>query len=107
VAIGLYLPIQLTVSIFIGGLIRGLLEGEERVDTFERKIKVDSGILYASGLIAGEGVIGVLLAILSVVGVKSSLNFNFGILGTLIAFVSVILLLMKASVFKKVYEEEI
>jgi len=106
VAIGLYLPIQLTATIFIGGAIRGLLDSDEdRMDTLERKIKVDTGILFASGLIAGEGLIGVILAILSVMGINLGLGFNFGVLGTIIGFALVIFSLLKASVFKRVYGE--
>ncbi len=107
VAIGLYLPIQLTATIFIGGIIRGFLEGDEdRMDTFERKIKVDTGILFSSGLIAGEGLIGVLLAFISVMGINIGIDFSFGILGTAVCFMFVIVSLLKVSVFKKVYEED-
>ncbi len=106
IAIGLYLPIQLTSTIFIGGLIRGLLDYEEdRVDSFERKIRIDNGILYASGLIAGEGMIGVVLAIFSVLGLNLDLGVRFGKLGTVICFGVVVASLLKVSVFKKVYEE--
>lgn len=105
IAIGLYLPIQLTTTIFIGGLIRGLLDKEdEETDTFERKIKVDSGILFASGLIAGEGIVGVILAILAVAGMNIDLGFNAGPLGTVVCFSVVIAVLLKVSVFKRVYE---
>ncbi|GAB6106525.1 OPT family oligopeptide transporter [Fusibacter bizertensis] len=107
IAIGLYLPIQLTSTIFIGGVIRGFLEGDEdRMDTFERKIKVDTGILFSSGLIAGEGLIGVILAFISVMGIDIGFKFNFGVLGTAVCFSLVIISLLKASIFKRVYEEE-
>ncbi len=106
IAIGLYLPIQLTTTIFIGGLIRGLLDKEdEQTDTFERKMKVDSGILFASGLIAGEGIIGVMLAILAVAGMNIDAGINAGPIGTVICFSVVIGILLKVSVFKRVYEE--
>ncbi len=106
IAIGLYLPIQLTTTIFIGGLIRGLLDrDEEHIDTFERKTKVDNGILFASGLIAGEGIVGVLLAFVAVAGMNIDVGINTGPIGTVICFLIVIAILMKVSVFKKVYEE--
>lgn len=106
VAIGLYLPIQLTSSIFLGGLVRGLLDKEEdRVDTFERKIKIDNGILFSSGLIAGEGIIGVILAIFSVLGINTGLGIDLGGIGTFVCFSAVVFSLMKVSVFKKVYED--
>lgn len=106
IAIGLYLPIHLTSTIFIGGLIRGVLDhDEEHEDTFERKMKVDSGILFASGLIAGEGLIGVLLAIFSVIGLNLGVGINLGSIGTVICFGAVIISLLKVSVFKRVYED--
>lgn len=105
IAIGLYLPIQLTSTIFIGGIIRGALDyDEENADTFEQKIKIDSGILFASGLIAGEGIIGVILAIVSVLGLNMQLGFSLGLPGTVICFAFVIAILLKVSVFKRVYE---
>ncbi|MBQ8014440.1 MAG: oligopeptide transporter, OPT family [Treponema sp.] len=63
VAVGLYLPIHLSVPIFIGGLLRAFFDrkGEEGKAITER------GILYSSGLIAGEGLIGILLAVFAVI----------------------------------------
>ena len=63
VAIGLYLPIHLSAPIFAGGLLR---------EFFDRKGEAGSaitekGILYGSGMIAGEGLIGILLAIFAVI----------------------------------------
>jgi len=74
IAIGLYLPLHLSVPIMVGGVLRYLTdkdgayapEGElgERV-----KHKTESGILFSSGLIAGEGLVGILLAVLAVCGI--------------------------------------
>lgn len=63
VAIGLYLPIHLSVPIFAGGLLRAFFDrkGDEGKEITEK------GILYGSGLIAGEGLIGILLAIFAIV----------------------------------------
>ncbi|OQY30166.1 MAG: oligopeptide transporter, OPT family [Candidatus Cloacimonetes bacterium 4572_55] len=61
-AVGLYLPIHLSVPIMIGGLIRFFVEKRTPEKT-ERKEKTERGILYSSGLIAGEGLMGVALAI--------------------------------------------
>lgn len=46
--------------------MRGLLERKKENEIKIRQ-KVDSGILYSSGLIAGEGLIGILLAILAII----------------------------------------
>jgi putative OPT family oligopeptide transporter len=59
-AVGLYLPVHLAVPIMVGGLVRLLVErrytGEERGDRREK------GVLFASGLIAGGAMIGVIYA---------------------------------------------
>ncbi|MGB3366112.1 MAG: oligopeptide transporter, OPT family [Acidaminobacteraceae bacterium] len=102
VAIGLYLPIQLTTTIFIGGLVRGMInKNKDGVDTFESKNKEDAGILYSSGLIAGEGIVGVLFAILAVIGIQFKFPINGGVLGTIVAFLIIIYTLMRNSVYKK------
>lgn len=59
-AVGLYLPIHLSVPIMAGGLLRLIYEKREE-RTKER------GILYASGMIAGEGIIGILLAVFAMI----------------------------------------
>ena len=59
-AVGLYLPIHLSVPIMAGGLLRLIYEKREE-RTQER------GILYASGMIAGEGIIGILLAVFAMI----------------------------------------
>ena len=66
VTIGIYLPLELEVPIFIGGVIHFLLKSyqkkramaKEAVETLDRR-----GLLFASGLITGEAIIGILLAV--------------------------------------------
>lgn len=71
VAIGLYLPIHLSTPIFIGGLIRWFFEKKKACKAeSERKDMIDRGILYSSGMIAGEGLIGILLAVFAVIPFK-------------------------------------
>ena len=68
IAIGLYLPIYLSVPIFIGGIIRWFFERKkEGRSEEESKGIIDRGVLYSSGLIAGEGLIGILLAVFAVI----------------------------------------
>jgi uncharacterized oligopeptide transporter (OPT) family protein len=61
VAVGLYLPLELSVPIFIGGLVSYLVGRRlaARGDTSASR----GGILFASGLITGEALMGILLAI--------------------------------------------
>lgn len=60
VAVGIYLPFHLSVPIFVGGLIAYLTSGKIRHD--EKKMN-QSGLLLASGLITGEALLGILLAV--------------------------------------------
>lgn len=59
-AVGMYLPIHLSSAIMLGGIIRYIVE------KFTKE-KVDKGILFSSGMIAGEGLVGIILAIMEVV----------------------------------------
>lgn len=103
IAIGLYLPIHLTTTIFIGGFVRGILNLEFiNFNEFERQEKIGSGILYASGLIAGEGIVGIILALLSVLNINIALGFDIGPKGTIILFSFLVYMLIKWSVLKKV-----
>jgi putative OPT family oligopeptide transporter len=57
-AVGIYLPLGSLTPIFVGGLVRRLVEAK-RKDT---SADGDAGVLAASGMIAGEGLAGVLIA---------------------------------------------
>ncbi|MBD67128.1 MAG: oligopeptide transporter, OPT family [Halobacteriovoraceae bacterium] len=59
-AVGIYLPVTLAIPIFFGGLIRFIVS-RKRQEVEEGK---DKGVLLSSGFIAGEAIMGVLLAIL-------------------------------------------
>jgi putative OPT family oligopeptide transporter len=92
-AIGVYLPLATMAAIFVGGCIRALCEraGKGRVDA-----SGDPGVLAASGLVAGEGLAGVLVAAL-VAGqlVPRSLAPRLGgVMGELVALVVVLLIAM-------------
>lgn len=86
VAIGIYLPIHLSAPIFVGGIIRWFIEKRKKCSSEEeRKSFIENGVLYSSGLIAGEGLIGILLAILAIIPFKTGSVSDFinlgGILG--------------------------
>ncbi|MDD5091876.1 MAG: oligopeptide transporter, OPT family [Candidatus Wallbacteria bacterium] len=61
-AVGLYLPLHLSTPIILGGIIRGWLDAK-CTDKAENNERNEKGILYSSGLIAGEALMGVVLAI--------------------------------------------
>jgi putative OPT family oligopeptide transporter len=58
-AIGVYLPLSTMAAIYVGGCVRLLAD---RGRTAESKVSGDPGVLAASGLVAGEGLAGVLVA---------------------------------------------
>lgn len=65
IAVGMYLPFSSTAAIFVGGLFKWLLEKQVAKKNYsgEKKTKIEStGILLASGLIAGESLMAVILA---------------------------------------------
>ena len=95
IAIGVYLPFHLNAGIMAGGVVRWLVEKRKYSSEKAKNDAVQSGILYTSGLIAGEGIVGILLAVLAVitVGDKSvgdiiniSGSFSLGNIGGLVAF---------------------
>lgn len=77
VAIGLYLPLELSTTIMLGGLIRLIVDKKkEKANAKEKNEDAGSGILFCSGMIAGEGLVGILLAIFAVVGIDKYINLS-------------------------------
>jgi putative OPT family oligopeptide transporter len=65
IAVGMYLPLNTTFAIFVGGVIRALLDtmmNRRKVGALDRDRVSNTGLLVASGLIAGEALTGVILA---------------------------------------------
>jgi putative OPT family oligopeptide transporter len=65
VCVGMYLPLETTFAIFIGGIIKGVVEriGAKRKFNDAQKARVENtGVLLAAGLIAGEALIGLVFA---------------------------------------------
>src|SRR5512139_1564514 len=65
VAVGIYLPLELSVPIFAGGLIAWLVERKLGVhgETPEAERAQRNGMLFAAGLITGEALMGIFIAI--------------------------------------------
>lgn len=106
-AIGIYLPVQLSACIMVGGLIRLFFDKMKESD--KKKGIINDGILFCSGMIAGEGLVGIILAILAVFGFGSFIDLS-GIInlptwasqiGSLVVFALIILCLLKFSLWKK------
>nr|WP_280521172.1 oligopeptide transporter, OPT family [Paenibacillus mangrovi] len=64
IAVGIYLPIHVSTPIMVGGIVRWFIEWRSRKNEFLLKSRLETGVLLASGLIAGESLIGVIIAIL-------------------------------------------
>jgi len=111
VALGLYLPITLSAAVLVGGIIRKLVEQKARKDEKSKDAyveksddesgpklmdaSVEKGILLASGLVAGDALLGIVIATFAIL----SVNIGFGALifpaissSSLISFVMFILL---------------
>jgi len=102
-AIGLYLPIYLNASIMIGGVVRLFMDKRKNVDEKTKERQATDGTLYCAGMIAGEGLVGILLAVLAVVGVSMDLSgrLNLGNIGGVVLMIVMILLLLKFSLWRK------
>ncbi|UCD13521.1 MAG: oligopeptide transporter, OPT family [Thermoplasmatales archaeon] len=114
VAIGIYLPFTLSIPIFAGGTIRNLTDKfikkkygsaeEEEISDWELAIKqtgvkpkekaIRTGLLFSAGLVAGEALMGVVVAVLVVVGIQLSLFEAIPWWPGLIVFAYIGLLLM-------------
>jgi uncharacterized oligopeptide transporter (OPT) family protein len=62
-AVGLYLPVSTMTPIFVGGCIRRFIEKRHQHNEAVLNQRRERGILFGSGLIAGEGLLGVGIAL--------------------------------------------
>ncbi len=110
-AIGVYLPVQLNACIMVGGLIRLFFDRMKKEEEKKKEI-VNDGILFCSGMIAGEGIVGIVLALFAIFGIDKIIDLsgiltNIGVSAgvsnilSLVIFALVILSLLKFSLFKK------
>ncbi|MBQ7733682.1 MAG: oligopeptide transporter, OPT family [Synergistaceae bacterium] len=78
VAIGLYLPLELSVTVMIGGIVRWLSDYLNRNHANHTNHVSDegTGILFCSGLVAGEGLLGILLALAAVLGLADKIDLS-------------------------------
>jgi putative OPT family oligopeptide transporter len=107
-AIGIYLPVQLNACIMVGGIVRLVFDKLKKPED-EKKEIVNDGILFCSGMIAGEGLVGILLAVFAIFGIDKLVDISGmlglgevgGAIGSIAVFGLVILSLLCFSVFKK------
>ena len=94
--LGIYLPLNTMTPVFIGGLIRHMVDSRSKArDDAEGKIS-DSGVLLSSGFIAGEGLLGVVIAILAVIMTREprflQITYPYGWMGQIVSAIAFSLL---------------
>lgn len=80
VSVGMYLPLTTTFAIFVGGIVKGITEmiGKRRKHNEGQRLRSENvGILLASGLIAGEALMGLAIAMFAVGGIFLFDLFSF------------------------------
>lgn len=81
VAVGIYLPLSLATPIFLGGLLHHILT---RAHCGNGPGRHDPGLLFGSGLIAGEGLMGILLAIPIVLNIDLVVSEGHGLVSVVV-----------------------
>ena len=101
-AVGMYLPFSLSAGIMAGGAVRFIVEKIKGSDE-EKKERTDRGVLFTSGLIAGEGIMGIVLAILAVAGVDSVIKLKASLpqFASLIIFILLLFYLYRTCMKKE------
>ncbi len=103
-AIGVYLPVQLNACIMVGGIIRLIFDKSKNK---HKDDVVNDGILFSSGMIAGEGLVGIALALLAIFGWDKIIDISKYIPASVAPFASIgmfaviILTFLKFTVWKK------
>jgi uncharacterized oligopeptide transporter (OPT) family protein len=78
VAVGMYLPFETSSAIFLGGVIRWIVDQRSMRRSLAERLQIEEkGTLLASGLIAGEAIVGILLAVLFLAGTPALAAFPF------------------------------
>ena len=116
-AIGIYLPVQLNACIMIGGLVRLFID-KKKCSEEKKMASITNGTLFCSGMIAGEGLMGILLAIPAIIPVGTTaegktitaldaIALNLGLPGFvtniigILGLVLIIIAMLGFSIFKK------
>ena len=99
VAIGLYLPLELSTTIMVGGIVRWFVDKKAKAKGADNSSDASGGVLFCSGLIAGEGLMGIIIAVLILCKVDTAIDLSSkldtGIVGGLVALIVMVLLVVK------------
>lgn len=74
VALGIYLPIHLSAGVLVGGIVRSLVDRKFKNNEELLKAQSQKGVLLSSGLVAGDALVGILIAIFAI----AKLDVGFG-----------------------------
>lgn len=101
VAVGIYLPLELSVPIFLGGIISAIVKRTIKAKKLDPESETTKeieqrGMLISSGLITGEALVGILMAIPIVIAGKSDVAALFGVHDFVIPGIIIILALLYA-----------
>ena len=78
----------------VGGLIRLWVEKRKFKSEERRQEVINDGVLYSSGMIAGEGLVGILLAVFAVAGLDFDMGGVLGNIGGLVFFAVLIAIML-------------
>ena len=95
------LPIYLNTSIMIGGVVRWFMDSRKNVDAKLKEEQTTRGTLFCAGMIAGEGLVGILLAVFAVFGISTALSIDLGNIGGVVLMIVMIACLLAFSMKKK------
>ncbi len=105
-AIGVYLPVQLNACVMVGGVLRLITEKIGKKQGREEEV-VNNGILFSSGMIAGEGLVGILLAVFAIFGIDKVIDLStklpagFSTVSAVILLAVSILIVFKFTIWSK------
>ena len=94
------LPIYLNTSIMIGGVVRWFMDSRKNVDAKLKEEQTTRGTLFCAGMIAGEGLVGILLAVFAVFGISTALSIDLGNIGGVVLMIVMIACLLAFSMKK-------
>lgn len=75
-ALGLYLPIHLSGGVVIGGIVRVLVDKKFKKNESQLKEQTERGVLLASGCVAGDAIIGILIAVFAICKIDKYLQIG-------------------------------
>ncbi len=97
-AIGMYLGVETTACIMIGGLIRLFID-KSKMSKERRENAINNGTLFGSGMVAGEGLVGIILAVFTVLGLSDKINIFKNMDESLFIILGAVLLVVTIAIY--------